>query len=241
MFRNLYSQLTYRQPICRAIWNNTPSAVKVLSYLYLRIKLLFSIKCSCTILNKPLPWWQKLVWLKAHMSTNVMLLVEPSEIEFGFTKGGILSNVITYNVVWANQKNKSFTYCLLRSHAMFDLTCFPVFVGISDVISSILLISLFYQFNQLRYKLFKNKCFSYLIFDTISLNPGVAKSIVRVVRVVHLLLRTRNFPVDLSVDKWKKSYIYVFYFQMIAAKIEFTNLLLFYFRNLDRSKGFTKC
>jgi len=55
----------------------------------------------------------------------------------GPTKGGKLRNVITH-VIWANQKTESFVYRWLRTQAMFDVTCFPAFVGASDVILSIL-------------------------------------------------------------------------------------------------------
>jgi len=53
------------------------------------------------------------------------------------------------------------------------------------------------------------------------LHPRVEKSLVRVVRVVHFLSPdNKRFPVDLSVDKWKKSYVKVF-------KVKLNN---FYFR-----------
>jgi len=54
------------------------------------------------------------------------------------TKGGKLRNVITQNVVLANQKTESFVYQWLRALTMFNVTCFPAFVGVSDVISSVL-------------------------------------------------------------------------------------------------------
>jgi len=55
---------------------------------------------------------------------------------FGPTKGRKLRNVITNNVIWANQKTEYFVYHWLHTHAMVDVTCFPAFVRPSDVISS---------------------------------------------------------------------------------------------------------
>ena len=57
------------------------------------------------------------------------------------TKGRNSHIVITHNVFWAIQKTESFVYHWLRAHAMVDVTCFPAFVGPSDIISSILLVS----------------------------------------------------------------------------------------------------
>ena len=41
------------------------------------------------------------------------------------TKGGNFSNVITHNVIWANQKSEYFMYRWLHAHAMFNVMCFP--------------------------------------------------------------------------------------------------------------------
>ena len=50
---------------------------------------------------------------------------------------------ITHNVIWTNQKTKSFVFRWLHTHAEFDiLKCFPAFVRASDVISGILSIGL---------------------------------------------------------------------------------------------------
>jgi len=47
--------------------------------------------------------------------------------------------VIMHNFFRTNQKSVySPVDCLLIAHAMFDVTCFPAFVGASDVISSIM-------------------------------------------------------------------------------------------------------
>jgi len=54
-----------------------------------------------------------------------------------------LHYVITYNVIWANQKTESYVYCWLRALAMFDVMRFPTFVRASDVISSVLSIHSF--------------------------------------------------------------------------------------------------
>jgi len=53
-------------------------------------------------------------------------------------KGGTVPYFITYNVIWANQKSESFVYPWLHKLAMFDVICFPAFVGASGVISSVL-------------------------------------------------------------------------------------------------------
>jgi len=45
-----------------------------------------------------------------------------------------LLNVITHNVIWANQKTQSFVLHWLRAHAMFDI---PVFTRALDVISGL--------------------------------------------------------------------------------------------------------
>jgi len=90
-------------------------------------------------------------------------------------------------------------------------------------------------------------CQSHVMFHanhmwySMPITSGVAKSIVRVVRVVHLLLRTRNFFQLTCPWTSEKSYIYVFISKWWQPKLKVYNLLLFYFRNSDRSKSFTKC
>jgi len=66
------------------------------------------------------------------------LFVVPSEMMFDLKRGGELCNVIMHNVSWANQKTESCLNCWLWEHAMFDVTCFPIFVGALYVISSVL-------------------------------------------------------------------------------------------------------
>jgi len=44
------------------------------------------------------------------------------------------------NLIWANPKTQSFVYRWLHAHAMFDVMCFPAFVGALDVMSCVLLI-----------------------------------------------------------------------------------------------------
>ena len=41
--------------------------------------------------------------------------------------------LLTHKVIWANQNTESFVYRWLRTHAMLDQTCFPAFVGASDI------------------------------------------------------------------------------------------------------------
>ena len=60
------------------------------------------------------------------------VFVGPSEMTLCLTKGWNLRYVIMYNVIWANQKTKSFVYRWLHAHAMFV----PTFVGASDVIEA---------------------------------------------------------------------------------------------------------
>jgi len=55
---------------------------------------------------------------------------------------GNLHYIITHNVIWANQKTKSFVCHWLHTIAMFDITYFPAIVGATDVISKVLLIRL---------------------------------------------------------------------------------------------------
>jgi len=55
-------------------------------------------------------------------------------------KGEKLLNVVMHNVIKANQKTESCFCHWLHAHAVVDVTCFPAFVGASDVISSVLLI-----------------------------------------------------------------------------------------------------
>ena len=54
------------------------------------------------------------------------------------TKGGKLRSVIMNNVIWTNKKTESPVYSWQCAHASFDVTCFPAFVGASDVILSVL-------------------------------------------------------------------------------------------------------
>ena len=58
---------------------------------------------------------------------------------FGPIEGGKLRNVITHDIIWDNQKAEFSVYSWLHAHAMFDVTCFPTFVGVSNIISSVLL------------------------------------------------------------------------------------------------------
>jgi len=62
---------------------------------------------------------------------------------FGPANGGKLGYVIVDNVSWANQKAESFVNRWLHTHALFIVTCHPVFVKASDVISSVLSICYF--------------------------------------------------------------------------------------------------
>ena len=55
--------------------------------------------------------------------------VGPSNTTFVQIKRGKLRNTITHNVIWANRKNIE---CI--PGLTFDITCFPVFVGASNVI-----------------------------------------------------------------------------------------------------------
>ena len=57
-------------------------------------------------------------------------------------------------------------------------------------------------------------CLSYIKEEIIGTSAGVEKSIVRVVRVVHLLLRTRHFFQLTCPWTSEKSYIYVFIFKI---------------------------
>jgi len=50
-------------------------------------------------------------------------------------KGGNLYNLITH--IWAEQKTESSVYHWLRALAMFDVTCYPAFVGALDIISCV--------------------------------------------------------------------------------------------------------
>ena len=61
-------------------------------------------------------------------------------LRFGLTKDGIFCNFITHNIIWSNQKNELLAYRWLRMHAMFEASCFPAVVRVSDVILRILLI-----------------------------------------------------------------------------------------------------
>ena len=59
---------------------------------------------------------------------------------FGPTKVRKLCNIITHNIIRANQKRLSFVYQWLSWHATFDITWFPAFVWALYVISSVMLI-----------------------------------------------------------------------------------------------------
>ena len=45
---------------------------------------------------------------------------------------------MTHKVLCSNQKTESCVYILQRSHALFDIKCFPVFVDGSEVILDVL-------------------------------------------------------------------------------------------------------
>jgi len=54
---------------------------------------------------------------------------------YTLTKGGKLRNIIMHNVIWANQKTEFYVYRWLGALAIFDVVCFPAFLGALDVIS----------------------------------------------------------------------------------------------------------
>ena len=54
---------------------------------------------------------------------------------FASANGGNVRNIIVHNIIWSNQMAESLIY---RSHATFEVTCFPAFVGTLNVISSVL-------------------------------------------------------------------------------------------------------
>jgi len=69
--------------------------------------------------------------------------VEQSLMTFGTTKARKIGNVVMHNAIWANQTNKSFVYPWLGAYAMVDIACFPAFVKVSNVISSVVSIRSF--------------------------------------------------------------------------------------------------
>ena len=60
------------------------------------------------------------------------LFFDPSEVTFGSTKWGKLMNDIMH-ITCDNHKTESFVFGWLHPLAMFEITCFPAFVGASDV------------------------------------------------------------------------------------------------------------
>jgi len=64
--------------------------------------------------------------------------VRLTEMTLCQTQGGNLHNVITDNVIWANQRTELFVYRWLRALAMSEVTHFPAFVGVSDIMTSAL-------------------------------------------------------------------------------------------------------
>ena len=82
-----------------------------------------------------------------HVCTGGWLIVvstthlSASEMTFGLNTCRNFRNVITHNVIWANQKTESFVYRWLCTNSMFDVTYFSAFVRALDVISIILAIS----------------------------------------------------------------------------------------------------
>ena len=78
-------------------------------------------------------------------------------------------------------------------------------------------------------------------FHAVMPQAGVAKSIARVVRVVHLLLRTRNC-FQLTCPWTSENYFIsmCLFPNGSSQNRKFTNLFIFYFRNSDHSKSFTK-
>jgi len=62
----------------------------------------------------------------------------PFEMTFGPSKSRNLHDVISENIIPANQKTELLVFCWLHAQIMFDVTWFPAFVGASDVISSVL-------------------------------------------------------------------------------------------------------
>jgi len=88
--------------------------------------------------------YQQLIWcvqqgaLHSHVDNPY---VGQSEIMFDTTTAGKLRNVETHNNIWPIRRLDLFGIAgYTHNHAIFDITCFPTFVGTSDVISSVLLI-----------------------------------------------------------------------------------------------------
>jgi len=59
-------------------------------------------------------------------------------------KAGNYATTQRRRLIWANWKTETFMYRWPRAHASFDVTCFPAFVGASNVISSVLSIRYFF-------------------------------------------------------------------------------------------------
>ena len=87
------------------------------------------------------------------------LFVGPSEMTFSSTKCGKLPYVMTYDVIWANQKTQSSVFRLLRAHAMFDV--------LSNVLSRICL-SIGRQFKRSVDTIIGVCLFQRLVFDSLS-------------------------------------------------------------------------
>ena len=60
--------------------------------------------------------------------------VGPSEMTFRQTKGRKLCNVITHNIIWANQMTEHFVFCGYAHIQCLTLHAFQAFVGAWDVI-----------------------------------------------------------------------------------------------------------
>jgi len=67
-------------------------------------------------------------WVNDVSPTPVVRLYH---MTFGQTKRRKIFNIITHTIIWTNQKTDCFVYRWVRAHTMFDLTCFPAFVGAS--------------------------------------------------------------------------------------------------------------
>ena len=96
-----------------------------------------SVSLKCLVLNPCGFKVKRLVLTNSLMVRRTGWLLEwhinnpfvvPSVMTFGPTKGGRV-----HYFIWTNQKTKSSVFLWLCPHAMFDITCFPAFVGALDL------------------------------------------------------------------------------------------------------------
>jgi len=121
----------------------------------------------------------------SYLSSNLCInnpFVGLSKLELCPTKSWKLCNVVTHNIILANQKTESSLYLWLSAHAIFDVMRFPAFFRPPDVISSVLsILNHLYRYSMMVVSIRIGWCLYRYCTDTVCIVPALVTTLITIV------------------------------------------------------------